>query len=240
MPPSQVESHSRGPGHLSCSSDPQECTTQPPPKWAGKTIQTKAQKPVLWWLSCFPQHPNTSQPAGSSPAPANSSILARSLVLLPTTLWVGGKLAWPSSTSRPSVLLVPLWESPPCRPLWSPPPCQALAEFSFPRKAVLQNPIWSRSSLIFPRVAQHLFLCGMHHGLRLCNCLCAYLSSLRLLGWAHKERAQAEYSTGFQTPAETDSNGMAKWYKDYRHMGHCSSLLPSKEGLIKMIGIKIN
>lgn len=61
-------------------------------------------------------------------------------------------------------------------------PCQALAEFSFPRKAVLQNPIWSRSSLIFPRVAQRLFLCGMHHGLRLCNCLCAYLSSLRLIG----------------------------------------------------------
>ena len=73
-----------------------------------------------------------------------------------------------------------------------------------------------------------------------CALFMCLFSSLRLLDWAHKERAQAEYSIGFQTPAETDSNGVAKWYKDYRHMGHCSSLLPSKEVLIKMIGIKIN
>lgn len=104
--PSHVENHSRGPGQLSCSGNP-----QPPPKWAGKTVRTKRQSPVLWRPLCFPRLP---------PHEPTFRVVIRSQQVLHSLPSLGpaahhtlggggGEHVWSSSTTGLSDLPAPLW-----------------------------------------------------------------------------------------------------------------------------------
>ena len=125
--PSQIESHSRGPGYLSHSSSP----SSGPPRHLPSGLENcsdEASNTCALMTLLLPQHPQHKPTYRVLIWPRQLFTLTCPLPLLPTTLREVPQ--WPLSTTWPLGFPVPLQESPPSQPSWSPPHCQASASFS--------------------------------------------------------------------------------------------------------------